>query len=88
MSEPLTTESAHVIVVVRMADDLHHLLGRVAVACWWVAFLFALSLAMDLLDRDWISSAFMAAGLVGFTLNGRATWKRRRKYAAFARTVR
>lgn len=85
MSEPLTTETANVIVVVRMADDLHHALGRIAVACWWVVAFFAISLAVDIWNRDWISAAFMAMGVVGFWLTGRDTWVRRRKYARFVR---
>jgi len=88
MPEPMNSETANVIVVVRMADDLHHVLGRVAEALFWVAAFFAIALAADLFNRDWISALFMAFGVVGFGLMGRDTWKRRRKYAAFASTSR
>jgi hypothetical protein len=87
MSDPMTSETANVIVVVRMADDLHHLLGRVTAACFWVVAFFAIGLAVDLFNRDWIAALFMAMGVAGFGLMGRDTWTRRRKYATFARTV-
>lgn len=85
MPEPLTTETANVIVVVRMADDIRHLLGRVAAVAWAVAAFFVLATAMDLWDHDWVSAAFSALGIVGFGLTGHETWARRAKYAAFAR---
>lgn len=88
MSEPMTSETANVIVVVRMADDLHHALGRIASGCWWVAGAFALFLIFDLLAGDWVSALFMGFGVVGWGLTGRDTWTRRRKYAKFARSAR
>lgn len=86
MSEPLNSETANVIVVVRVASDVHHLLGRVAVACWCGAAFFAPVVAIDMFNRDWISALFSAFPILGFGLSGRESWTRRRKYARFART--
>lgn len=83
MSERLTSETANVIVVVRMADDVHHTLGRIADACWMVAALFSIALLAELWERDWIAALFMAFGVIGFGLQARDTGKRRAKYGPF-----
>ena len=88
MSEPMTSETAHVIVVFRMADDLHHLLGRVAFALWWAASFLALALVVDLLRHDWHSAVMVGVGSLGLGLMGRDTLKRRRKYAALLKAQR
>jgi hypothetical protein len=87
-NHPMSTDTANVIVVVRMADDLHHLLGRAAVIAWATAAFFVLAVVIDLLGHDWISAGFSAMPVIAFGLAGRESWNRRRKYATFAKTVR
>ena len=77
----LTPDAAKVIVVVRMADDLHHTLGRIAQGLSLVWFFFLFAALMDTLDNDWWAvgiDLIAAAWLFSLAYD---TWKRRKKYA-------